>query len=140
MLFKTPGGSEVIYSTDGITGSARNMCETEILSQLLEEVIASVQRFFSPLPADQSGETLQKRKHLIMLSEMTQLQNHGADRSSHLVYAGGGHVSEEQGCRPNTDNQGQDQNSGLLTSRQVFLISHFLTEEKTSQPCVEWGG
>ena len=46
MLFKTPGGSEVIYSTDGITGSARNMCETEILSQLLEEVIASVQRFF----------------------------------------------------------------------------------------------
>ena len=73
------------------------MCETEILSQLLEEVIASVQRFFFFLPADQSAETLQKRKHLIMLSEMTQLQNHGDDRSSHLVYAGGGHVSEEQG-------------------------------------------
>ena len=35
-------------STDGITGSAHSMCETEILSQLLEEVIASVQRFFFP--------------------------------------------------------------------------------------------
>jgi len=75
-----------------------------------------------------------------MLSEMTQLQNHGDDRSSHLVYAGGGHVSEEQGCRPSRNNQGQDQNSGLLTSRQVFFISHSLAEEKTSRPWVEWGG
>ena len=60
-------------STDGIAGSARNTCETEILSRLLGEVVASAPSclVFFFLPSNQRGERLQKRKRFVMLTEMT---------------------------------------------------------------------
>lgn len=67
---------------DAVAGSAGSTSETEILSQLLKEVIASVQRLFFLL-SNQSGEKLEKRKYFIKLSVMTWLQNHQDNHSGH---------------------------------------------------------
>lgn len=63
-----------------------------------------------------------------MLSEMTWLQNHREDHSSHLIHGGGHKGSGRTRAQPSTNSQGQDQNSGLLTSEQVFLLPQFLKE------------
>lgn len=64
-------------STDGIAESARKTWATEILSQLLGEVVAAAPSrvFFFFLPSNQSGEKLQERKRFIMLTETTWPQN-----------------------------------------------------------------
>lgn len=67
-----------------------------------------------------------------MLSEMTWLQNHQDDRS---IYGEGHKGSGRTGAQPSTNGLGQDQSSGLLTSRQACFRPHSLKEAegKTSR-------
>lgn len=89
---------------DAVAGSAGNTSATEILSQLLEEEIASAQRLFF-LPSNQSGEKLEKRKYFIKLSVMTWLQNHQDNHFGHQE--GDTRAQEGLGPQPSRNGHGQ---------------------------------